>query len=154
MPARVSALPTRGAAAGGREHRSAIKKVERSREEQIARRGAEGAVCQRAKRATEASYGGECPSSRGARLGQRSANYTPSTVAGLLVLLIPFLLLAFMLFMGRVEEPLRREAPERDVEEFLDEANPQELQTFVSEGTDSALKRFRNRLSMRRRKRA
>jgi len=69
------------------------------------------------------------------------------------VLVIPLLLLAFMLLMGRVEEPLRREAPERDVEEFLGEANPQELETFVSEGTDSALKRFRNRLSVRRRRR-
>ena len=69
------------------------------------------------------------------------------------MLLIPLLLLAFMLLMGRVEEPLRREAPERDVEEFLDEANPQELETFVSEGTDSALKRFRNRLSVRPRRR-
>ena len=67
------------------------------------------------------------------------------------MLVIPLLLLAFMLLMGRVEEPLRREAPERDVEKFLDEANPQELETFVSEGTDSALKRFRNRLSVRRR---
>jgi hypothetical protein len=72
-------------------------------------------------------------------------------VAGLLVLVIPLLLLAFMLLMSRVEEPLRREAPERDVEEFLGEANPQELETFVSEGTESALKRFRNRLSVRRR---
>ena len=67
------------------------------------------------------------------------------------MLVIPLLLLSFMLLMGRVEEPLRREAPERDVEEFLDEANPQELETFVSEGTDSALTRFRNRLSVRRR---
>ena len=69
------------------------------------------------------------------------------------MLVIPLLLLAFMLLMGRVEEPLRREAPERDVEEFLDEANPQGVETFVSEGTDSALKRFRNRLSVRRRRR-
>ena len=70
------------------------------------------------------------------------------------MLVIPLLLLAFMLFMGWVEEPLRRDAPEREVEEFLDEATTQELQTFVSEGTDSALKRFRNRLSVRRRRRA
>ena len=69
------------------------------------------------------------------------------------MLLVPLLLLAFMLLLGRVEEPLRREAPERDVVEFLDEANPQELETFVSEGTDSALKRFRNRLNVRRRRR-
>ena len=70
------------------------------------------------------------------------------------MLVIPLLLLGFMLFMGRVEEPLRRQEPERDVEEFLGEANLEELQTFVSEGTDSALKRFRNRLNPRGRKRA
>lgn len=73
-------------------------------------------------------------------------------MAGLLVLLFPFLLLGFLLFMGRVEEPLSRAATERDVEEFLDEANPEELSTFVREGTDSALRRFRDRLSFKRRR--
>jgi hypothetical protein len=71
-------------------------------------------------------------------------------MAGLLVLLFPPLLLGFMLFMGRVEEPLNRAAPEREIEEFLDEANPDELDTFVREGTDSALRRFRHRLSLSR----
>jgi hypothetical protein len=73
-----------------------------------------------------------------------------TVMIGLLVLLVPPLLLGFMLFMDRVEEPLNRAAPEREIEEFLDEANPDELDTFVREGTDSALRRFRQRLSLHR----
>jgi hypothetical protein len=69
---------------------------------------------------------------------------------GFLFLLFPFLLLGFMLFMGRVEEPLSQVAVERDIEQFLDDANPEELNAFVREGTDSALKRFRQRLGFRR----
>jgi hypothetical protein len=72
-------------------------------------------------------------------------------MAGLLVLLFPVLLLGFMLFMGRVEEPLNRVASEREIEKFLDDASPAELDTFVREGTDSALRRFRHRLGLRRR---
>jgi len=71
-------------------------------------------------------------------------------MAGLLVLLFPPLLLGFMLIMARVEEPLNKVAVERQIEEFLDEANPDELDTFVREGTESALTRFRVRLSLRR----
>jgi hypothetical protein len=73
---------------------------------------------------------------------------------GLLVLGFPFVLLGFMLLMGRVEEPLTRVAVEREIEEFLDDATPDELDTFVSEGTDSALSKFRQRLGLRRRRRA
>jgi hypothetical protein len=69
----------------------------------------------------------------------------------LLVLLFPFVLLAFMLGMGRVEEPLSRIAVEREIEKFLDDANPEELDTFVREGVDSGLSRFRQRLILRRR---
>jgi hypothetical protein len=69
---------------------------------------------------------------------------------GLLVLLFPIVLLLFMLFMQRVEEPLNKVAVERQIEEFLDEANPDELDAFVREGTESALTRFRQRLSLRR----
>ncbi|HTZ43793.1 MAG TPA: hypothetical protein VMB79_08000 [Jatrophihabitans sp.] len=65
---------------------------------------------------------------------------------GFLVLLFPVLLMAFMLIMERIEEPLTRVADERDVQQFLDQANPEELDTFVREGTDSALRRFRARL--------
>jgi hypothetical protein len=71
-------------------------------------------------------------------------------MVGLLVLLFPPLLLVFMLIMARVEEPLNKVAVERQIEEFLDEANPDELDTFVREGTESALTRFRQRLSLRR----
>lgn len=66
------------------------------------------------------------------------------------MLLFPIVLLLFMLFMQRVEEPLNKVAVERQIEEFLDEANPDELDAFVREGTESALKRFRQRLSLRR----
>jgi hypothetical protein len=71
-------------------------------------------------------------------------------MAGLLVLLFPVVLLGFMLFMQRVEEPLNKIAVERQIEQFLDDANSDELDTFVREGTDSALRRFRQRLSLRR----
>lgn len=63
----------------------------------------------------------------------------------LLVLGFPFVLLGFMLFMQRVEEPLSRVAVERKVERFLDEADAEEMDTFVREGTDSALHRFAER---------
>lgn len=67
-------------------------------------------------------------------------------VAGLLVLGFPLVLLGFMLFMERVERPLTRAATERKVPRFLDEANDDELDTFVREGTDSAVRRLRRRL--------
>jgi hypothetical protein len=70
------------------------------------------------------------------------------TMIGFLVLLFPFLLMAFMLVMERIEAPLTRSAVERDVEDFLDHANPEELDAFVREGTDSGLGRFRNRLHL------
>ena len=72
--------------------------------------------------------------------------HNDNTMIGFLVLLFPFLLMAFMLIMERIEAPLTRVARERDVEEFLDHANPSELDTFVREGTESALQRFRVRL--------
>jgi hypothetical protein len=71
-------------------------------------------------------------------------------VIGFLVLLFPPVLLVFMLFMGKVEEPLNKNNTEREIERFLDDANPEELETFVREGTDSALRRFRQRLSLHR----
>jgi hypothetical protein len=69
---------------------------------------------------------------------------------GFLFLLFPFVLLGFMLLMGRVEEPLSQVAVERDIEQVLDDANPEELDTFVREGTESALSRFRQRLGFGR----
>jgi hypothetical protein len=73
-----------------------------------------------------------------------------SLMYGFLVLLFPFVLLGFMLLMGHVEEPLSQVAVERELEQFLDDANSDELDTFVREGTDSALSRFRQRLGFRR----
>jgi hypothetical protein len=66
---------------------------------------------------------------------------------GFLVLLFPVLLMAFMLIMERIEVPLTRvAADDREVEQFLDNANPDELDTLAREGTASALRRFRSRL--------
>jgi hypothetical protein len=67
-------------------------------------------------------------------------------MAVFIVLAFPVLLMVFMLVMERIEEPLTRVAVERDVEDFLDHANPDELDAFVREGTDSAMDRFRARL--------
>src|SRR5215475_8139960 len=72
-----------------------------------------------------------------------------ATMVGLLVVFFPFVLLAFMLLMERVESPLRRVAVEDQVEEFLHGARPEEIDTFVREGFPVALERFwsRRRLS-------
>src|SRR5262249_62366437 len=64
---------------------------------------------------------------------------------GLLGVRFPLLLLAFMLLMERVEVPLRRAAVETQVEEFLETARPDEVDTFVREGFTSALERWRGR---------
>jgi hypothetical protein len=72
---------------------------------------------------------------------------------GLLVLLFPVLLLIFMLVMERIEEPLTRVALERDVDDFLEHANPEELNTLVREGPVRAMSRFRARLRLLGRRR-
>ena len=72
---------------------------------------------------------------------------------GFLVLLFPVLLLIFMLVMERIEEPLTRVALEREVDDFLEHANPDEMRTLVQEGPVSAMSRFRARLRLRRRAR-
>jgi hypothetical protein len=68
---------------------------------------------------------------------------------GLLVVFFPFVLLAFMILMERVENPLRSVAVEDRVEEFLDEARPEEMDTFVRKGFPAALDEYgrRRRLS-------
>jgi hypothetical protein len=64
-------------------------------------------------------------------------------------LLLPFVLLVLMLAMERVERPLRRESVNEQLEDFLDTARPDEVETFVSEGYAPALERYwrRRRLS-------
>ncbi|CAN5363705.1 hypothetical protein BH20ACT5_BH20ACT5_23520 [soil metagenome] len=66
-------------------------------------------------------------------------------MTGLLVLLFPLVLLGFMLFMERVEAPLRRAAVENQVEDFLDTARPDEVDTFVRFGLRRALDSWRSR---------
>jgi hypothetical protein len=72
------------------------------------------------------------------------------TMIGFTLVLFPFVLLGFVMVMGRVEEPLTQIAEEWDIEKFLDDANADELDAFVREGTDSALSRFRARLGLNR----
>jgi hypothetical protein len=71
-------------------------------------------------------------------------------MVGFALVLFPFVLLGFVMLMGRVEEPLTQIAEERDIEQFLDDANADELDAFVREGTDSALSRFQARLGLSR----
>jgi hypothetical protein len=63
-----------------------------------------------------------------------------------LVLLIPLLLMVFALLMERVENRLRNASVSEDeVEEFLDQARPEEVNTFIREGWGRALSVFRLR---------
>jgi hypothetical protein len=66
-------------------------------------------------------------------------------VVALSVILFPPLLIAFLLVMERVEEPLRRPAGPREVSEFLNTATPGEVETLASSGIRRALARWRRR---------
>jgi len=66
-------------------------------------------------------------------------------VVALSVILFPPLLIAFLLVMERVEEPLRRPASPREVSEFLNTATPDEVGTLASSGIRRALFRWRRR---------
>jgi hypothetical protein len=61
------------------------------------------------------------------------------------VILFPPLLIAFLLVMERVEEPLRRPASSREVTEFLNTATTSEVDTLTSSGIRRALFRWRRR---------
>jgi hypothetical protein len=67
----------------------------------------------------------------------------------LLALLLPLGLLALMLGMERVERPLRVDSVGEQLEQFLDQARPEEVETFVSQGFAPALERYwrRRRIS-------
>ncbi len=67
----------------------------------------------------------------------------------LIALALPFLLLALMLGMERVERPLRVDSVSEQLETFLDTARPDEVETYVSEGFAPALERYwrRRRIS-------
>lgn len=66
-------------------------------------------------------------------------------MAGLLVVFFPLLLLGFLLFMERVEEPLRRGPTEADVAEFLDAASTEDVRNVFRYGVRRSLERWRNR---------
>ena len=61
------------------------------------------------------------------------------------VILFPPLLIAFLLVMERVEEPLRRPAGPREVDEFLHTATPSERDTLATSGIRRALFFWRRR---------
>ena len=65
-------------------------------------------------------------------------------------MLFPFVLLGFMILMERVEAPLRTVAVEDRVEEFLDEARPEEMDTFVRDGLPAALNEREQRRTLSR----
>lgn len=60
----------------------------------------------------------------------------------LIAVALPFLLLALMLGMERVERPLRVDSVSEQLETFLDTARPDEVETYVSEGFAPALERY------------
>jgi hypothetical protein len=66
-------------------------------------------------------------------------------VVALIVVLFPPLLIAFLLVMERVEEPLRRPTSQREVEEFLGSATPGEVGTLAHSGIRRAMSRWRVR---------
>lgn len=69
-------------------------------------------------------------------------------MAALLVVFFPVLLLFFLLFMEKVEAPLRRSND--DVEEFLESARQDEVDTLISGGLRKAMDRWRKRRRLSR----
>ncbi|WP_040337494.1 hypothetical protein [Candidatus Blastococcus massiliensis] len=66
-------------------------------------------------------------------------------MVSLSVILFPPLVIAFLLVMERVEEPLRRPPSSREVGEFLDTANRGEVDTLARSGIRRAMFRWRRR---------
>ena len=66
-------------------------------------------------------------------------------MVALSVILFPPLVIAFLLVMERVEEPLRRPPSSREVEEFLGSASRGEVDTLNQSGIRRALGRWRQR---------
>ena len=66
-------------------------------------------------------------------------------MVALIVILFPPLLIAFLLVMERVEEPLRRPTSQREVEEFLGSATDAEVSTLAHSGIRRAMSRWRTR---------
>ena len=67
----------------------------------------------------------------------------------LLTLLFPGVLLALMLAMERVEQPLRDQAVGDELTTIFESARPDEVETFVSQGMARALHRYWGRRRLR-----
>ncbi len=68
------------------------------------------------------------------------------TMTAFLVLLFPLLLLIFAVLMERLEARLQNgSVTEDEIEEFLDQARPDEVNTFIREGLGRGLDLFRLR---------
>ena len=66
-------------------------------------------------------------------------------MVALIVILFPPLLIAFLLVMERVEEPLRRPTSQREVAAFLNTASAGEVDTLAQSGIRRAMSRWRRR---------
>ena len=76
-------------------------------------------------------------------------------MAVFVVLLFPILLMVFAVLMERLEARLQNVAvTEDEIEEFLDQARPEEVNTFIREGLGRALDVFRLRRRPRRSRRS
>ena len=71
-------------------------------------------------------------------------------MVALVVILFPPLLIAFLLVMERVEEPLRRPTSRREVAEFVDTASVGEVETLTNSGARRAMGRWRERRRVKR----
>ena len=72
-------------------------------------------------------------------------------MVALIVILFPPLVIAFLLVMERVEEPLRRPPSSREVSAFLSTATQAEVDTLATSGIRRALFRWRRRRGARAR---
>jgi hypothetical protein len=68
----------------------------------------------------------------------------------LVALLLPLGLLALMLGMEHVERPLRVESVSEQLQQFLEQARPEEVETYVSQGYAPALERYWRRRRLTR----
>ena len=70
-------------------------------------------------------------------------------MVALIVILFPPLLIAFLLVMERVEEPLRRPTGPREVAEVLSTASPGDVDTLAHSSIRRAMARWRWRRASR-----
>ena len=75
-------------------------------------------------------------------------------MVALIVILFPPMVIAFLLIMERVEEPLRRPASPREVADFLQSATQGEVDTLAASGIRRAMARWRRRRRSRVRREA